>query len=627
MADINKDWESASPIVEGLPTTGEDKTNTRPSGKSLGRKMFDTAANIGSGALRGTAGIGSTLLWPVDKTQDAILGDRIGLPGRNEERRAKIDQFLVEEGADPKSLAFQGGRLLAEIGGTAGAGGALANTASRIPGVASAFPNLVNAVRTSGMTGGNMGTRMAGGGIAAGTQGLLADPEHAGTAFAIGAALPPALRGAGAIGNFFGRHLTKAGAQGAAVNKIGATLGDDVGQAIGDLQTYFPKGAETIPVSSAAIIGKPAIAQLEQASRIKVPAPWYDFDQKQAKAVFENVIGATKEAEEIGARAALRQSNWQEAWKKAADNQKPKIWQWGMQRFSDDIEKAMVSAEASNPQVMASLKQIKAEIERLGPAFTPSHLQQLRAELNGKSSQAANASPLKTASRDTPAIISLKHEMDSILNASTGGKWQKVLEGYSKDSASLEAARAAEKVRGRFVDRDTGRILGRTADATGEVPIITESGLGGALNLARNPNKTVALSQGAQDQLQATLDTLRRQGIVQGVKRSATAGGGSDTAANLSAIAAQAMLPGTGTSATLRLADMLRQLTASRTDREVAGLLSNPDALAKVLPRLLQQPSSKSVVSPILSRSAPLLLADPSYQMMSGLLEDRAARE
>lgn len=613
MADLEKEWESASPIV-GENTKSTDTESSKPrGGPTIGRKIFDSAANIGSGALKGVAGIGTTLLWPVDKATDLVMGDRKGKPGRNEERDKAITQFLVDEGADPKSWSYAGGKLGAEIAGTAGAGGAISSILRRIPGVAGSIPNVLKAVETSGMYGGGMGTRMLGGAVSGGAQGLLADRENAGSAAMIGAALPPVLKGVGAAGNFLG-SMTRQGATNSAVRKIGETL-DDVGQAVGDLQTYYPKGAENIPVSAAGIIGKPAIAQLEQASRIKVPAPWYEFDQKQGKAVFDNVLSATKEAEEIGARAKTRSSNWDIAWQKATENEKPKIWQWGMQRFVSDLDNAMLSAEASNPQVMASLKQIKGEIERLGDKFTPSHLQQLRAELNGKANP-LSASPLKTASRDTPAIISLKNEMDSILNASTGGKWQKVIEGYSRDSRILEEARAAQKVRNSYVDPDTGRIRAKALDPSGDVPIITESGLGKAMDMARAPNKSLMLSDPANQQLEATLGALRRQAIVQGVKRSVTAGGGSDTAANIAAIATHSVVPGAGGNVAVTLADLLRRITATRTDKQIAALLSNPDELAKELPKLLQQQAGGNVISPSLTRSAPLavpfLMANPA---------------
>jgi hypothetical protein len=84
-------------------------------------------------------------------------------------------------------------------------------------------------------------------------------------------------------------------------------------------------------------------------------------------------------------------------------------------------------------------------------------------------------------------------------------------------------------VRNAFVDGETGRVRGVSLDSNGDVPKITEAGLGRAMDAARLPDKSLALSPQSNDRLTATLDALRRQNIVQGVKRTATAGSGSDT--------------------------------------------------------------------------------------------------
>ncbi len=144
----------------------------------------------------------------------------------------------------------------------------------------------------------------------------------------------------------------------------------------------------------------------------------------------------------------------------------------------------------------------------------------------------------------------------------------------------MAAAKAAGRVRERFYDPDTGRVLGKSLDVTGEVPTITEYGLGGAMNAARAPDKSTVLSQAAQDQLHATLDALRRQAIVQGVKRSATAGGGSNTASDLFAAGA---------------ADLARQLVNGKRDAELAAALQDP---AKMLGLLKARLASGDPLTP-----------------------------
>lgn len=159
------------------------------------RRSVAEKANLAAGAVRGAGSIGATLLTPYD-----LLAGNTQSIG-NPERRQAIEEGLRSMGADPESAAFQVGKIGTEIVGTAGAGSALAKGLGMIPGVSSRAPALINALRTSGMTTGaapvTTGAKAADLALragAAGTTGALAggmiNPEDAGTAAAISAAIP-----------------------------------------------------------------------------------------------------------------------------------------------------------------------------------------------------------------------------------------------------------------------------------------------------------------------------------------------------------------------------------------------------------------------------------------------------
>jgi hypothetical protein len=150
------------------------------------------------GGLRGAAGIGATIMQPFQAALDPA--------GTNAAMRAGIDGGIAATGADPSSLAFQTGKLGTEVAGTAGVGGALA---APLRGVA---PRLANAVASGGFSVGapvgrvaDMGTRMVGGGVTGAASAGLVDPSSAGAGGAIGAVLPPALKGAGVAGQAVGK--------------------------------------------------------------------------------------------------------------------------------------------------------------------------------------------------------------------------------------------------------------------------------------------------------------------------------------------------------------------------------------------------------------------------------------
>ena len=114
-------------------------------------------------------------------------------------------------GQDGVDLARVGGQVLATapVGGVLGAGVKAAG-ATRL-GTAIATGGLRTGAPAAATLGGkaaDMGIRMLGGGITGGAAAGLIDPESAGTGAVIGAALPPALKVAGAAGRAVGRAVS-----------------------------------------------------------------------------------------------------------------------------------------------------------------------------------------------------------------------------------------------------------------------------------------------------------------------------------------------------------------------------------------------------------------------------------
>lgn len=209
----------------GKAVKGLDGGRTPVFAQELGRQVL----NAGAGAVRGAGSIGATILAPVDIIKDMAAGKGLSLESNRERRNAMTDA-LGSMGADTESLAFGAGKLGAEVAGTLGTGGAVANIAARVaPRAVAAVPNLVNAVRTSGMSGGNAITRAAGGAIAGGATAGLVDPEQAGLGAAVGGALPVITKVAGAAGNKIGQAIgPRASPEVAALADRAKQLGIDI---------------------------------------------------------------------------------------------------------------------------------------------------------------------------------------------------------------------------------------------------------------------------------------------------------------------------------------------------------------------------------------------------------------
>lgn len=185
-------------------------------GQSLGSKVMQQAGNALAGAVRGAGSIGATLLTPYD-----ILAGNTKSIG-NPERRQAMTDALQTMGADPESLAFQGSKLLTEVGGTLGVGGALTIPATgakvfgaTVPAMLPSAANLplVQAIgsagfKAAGATGlPGLAARTAGGAITGGAAAGLVDPEQAGMGALIGGALPGVVQGAGIAGRKVGETL------------------------------------------------------------------------------------------------------------------------------------------------------------------------------------------------------------------------------------------------------------------------------------------------------------------------------------------------------------------------------------------------------------------------------------
>lgn len=181
-----------------------------PVEKSTLESIKQGAGNLLAGAVRGAGSIGATVLAPYDMAKDALAGKGFSLES-NRQRRADMDGGLKELGAEPDSWMYKGGKLGTEIAGTLGVGGGIANVAARVPGVAGATPNLLNAIRTSGMTAGatpgaaNMATRIGGGAITGGVSAGMVNPEDTGIGALAGGAFPVATKLAGEAGGAIGR--------------------------------------------------------------------------------------------------------------------------------------------------------------------------------------------------------------------------------------------------------------------------------------------------------------------------------------------------------------------------------------------------------------------------------------
>lgn len=193
----------------------QTSTETPKDGSTfLGR----TARDLAAGAVRGAGSIGATLLAPVDAAARALGVPENDFIGRTD-RRESLDPALQSMGADPSSLAYGAGKIGAEVAGTLGVGGAVANGVRGIGALANAgrvANPIADVIASAGMRIGPAGPtnrlaqlalRSAGGASAGGASSALVDPNSGAQGALIGGALPAGVAGAGKLGQLVGQSV------------------------------------------------------------------------------------------------------------------------------------------------------------------------------------------------------------------------------------------------------------------------------------------------------------------------------------------------------------------------------------------------------------------------------------
>jgi len=402
----------------------------------------------------------------------------------------------------------------------------------------------------------------------------------------IGAALPATLLGARAGAG----AMTRGGAQERAARIAQEAAGDD--PATLRRLARYDMDKPDIPLTSAAAAENPGLARLEAGARARNGADFYDFDQGQGRAVYEKVMGATEDSTELAARRGARAEEWDSNWRVAETVADPQVFAKRVPEFRANLEQALRSSEAANPAVEGVLEDILKRIDKFGDDFSPAHLQQIRANLNQRG-KAMPTNAYQAAPRDSAAVGSLINEIDDILNQTTKGAWDAVKGGYETASRGVDASKASGRIRESFMDPKSGRIH-KALDPRGEIAEVTEGGLDRALKLRHGPGRVEDLLEPeASRVLNRTLDTMRRQGIVQRVKRSATSGGGSNTSSdNFAAAAAGHVVP--GGSLGRQALEMAKDYANRKRDRALLDALRDPAEMMRLLTLSARNPGALS---------------------------------
>lgn len=203
----------------------DENSKKKKTETSTMQSIMQDAGNAVSGLVRGAGSLGSTILLPADMINQKLRGEDFWSMKDNVQRRKDIDSALQGMGADPNSTLYKTGKLGAEIAGTAGAGGAIANVLGKAAPVLANSP-ILQSIATSGMSSGKLGgaagmaSKVLGGATSGGVSSAMIDPETAGAGAVLGGLLPPTIKVLGKAGN-----LARQATSGAAKHTLGLMTG------------------------------------------------------------------------------------------------------------------------------------------------------------------------------------------------------------------------------------------------------------------------------------------------------------------------------------------------------------------------------------------------------------------
>jgi len=247
--------------------------------ESVGERGIGTTI----GAVRGAADIGNTLVNAATFIPRKLVPE---LDQWNTEREESLEDWTK---ANEERPGFTTGRIGANIAGTAGVGSALGagvQAASQSPRAL----QFAEALRTGGMgaNGAGMGTRMAAGAVTGGASAGLVDPESANTGAAVGAVLPPAVKGAYAVGKSATsgvKSLAEPFYQGGREQILGRALRNAAGNQADDALINLQNAQPLVPGSqptAGMVAQNPGIAALERASVANNPVATNELAIRQA---------------------------------------------------------------------------------------------------------------------------------------------------------------------------------------------------------------------------------------------------------------------------------------------------------------------------------------------------------
>ncbi len=489
-------------------------------GATTGMSTYDkTAANVGAGATNVWQGLKQAFTFGEEKNK-AMDADVAGKRARDDELAGSI----------------KGGRALqvaGEILPTLIPGGAA------VKGITS-LPRLGTLAARYGIGTRVLPTLVAEGALTgAGTGALSPTTEDESTLAnaliggTLGAGAPGAAAGLAKLGQ---KYLL--GANRAAGRKLAGELGPRAAKAERDLAQYaqrVARGVDEPPSSTAMITQAPEHGERELVARASklTGGTWGEFDKALNNARWDILDRNLASAKTVAAAMKATNDFADAEVPKFLAAVKPKAFALATRDLRAALQAKLTSDETiADPAarlVYGHMNNQKNLLAKQGHRWTPETLWRerkvLSAWLSGRPPPGMEGVRAPNVDR---YILDARNAIDATLNRASGDRWGKFLGEFGERLQAEGQQKAGQNIRNSFIDETLS--VPRVPSVDKGIPAITEAQLRKQY-IAHGQNEFGRTLDTAQDEaVNTVLENLRAQGVLQGVKKSMTGGGGSMTA-------------------------------------------------------------------------------------------------
>lgn len=399
-----------------------------------------------------------------------------------------------------------------------------------------AIPKVGNALAAAGVGSRVLPSMIAEGaaiGGAAGAAMPVAEGESRGfnalTSAVGGAAIPAAVGGLGRVY----RSLPLPGSRGLQERAVSRTMAREIpapGRVAKDIDRALRAPRVTETPSTAVLLQDPRMASTELAYRAmpEFSAGWQQMDDAANRARWDALDSTLGSTETVQAAREVTDAYKRDAFPKFLKSVNRGELNKQSIGFESAVQarlnSAIQNADENAQQVYGYIMQQKQK----GARFSPQSLWNIRQTLKSwiEGVPPAGYEGTRGAKIDRP-IKEVTDAIDSMLNTSSGNQWRRFLDGLAENLQKETTQKAGQNIRNAFVDEALG--FPRKPTRSG-APDVTPAALKQAFSKFGKNDFGPTLDWPQEDAVRQVMGDLGASDILAGAKKSATGGGGSQTA-------------------------------------------------------------------------------------------------